>query len=178
MTPEELISSISTNLKYPEMACYVDKGFAVVVISPSKLVDLVSELKSRTEYAFDMLTDLTAVDWLEQKTPRFEVIYHFYSINLNHRLRVKTAVADGQSLPSLTKLYQIADWFEREVWDLYGIKFTGHPNLKRLLLYEEFKGHPLRKDYPFDKYQPLEPETWPVRELQVHMEEGKKIHRP
>ncbi|MBM3327662.1 MAG: NADH-quinone oxidoreductase subunit C [Calditrichaeota bacterium] len=178
MNSVELISALTTSLTYPDLLFIVDKDIAVVAIPASKVADLATELKTRPEFAFDMLTDLTAVDWLGKQTPRFEVVYHFYSTSHNHRLRVKAAVDEGQPVPSLTKLYSIANWFEREVWDLYGIKFARHPNLKRILLYEEFKGHPLRKDYPYDKRQPLEPETWPVRELQVQMEEGRKIHRP
>ncbi|MBI4313309.1 MAG: NADH-quinone oxidoreductase subunit C, partial [Candidatus Omnitrophica bacterium] len=87
---------------------------------------------------------------------RFEVVYHFFS--LEHGLRVRVRVPVGESDPvvdSLTDLWKTADWFEREVWDMFGIKFKGHPRLKRLLLYEEFNGHPLRKDYAVTKRQPL-----------------------
>ncbi|MBI4437058.1 MAG: NADH-quinone oxidoreductase subunit C [Candidatus Omnitrophica bacterium] len=87
---------------------------------------------------------------------RFEVIYHFYSLSKNHRLRLKVPVEEkSPEVASLTSLWASADWFEREVWDMYGIVFKGHPNLKRILLYEEFIGHPLRKDYPVNKRQPL-----------------------
>ena len=87
---------------------------------------------------------------------RFEVVYHFYSTTRNHRLRVKVPLAEADPVvASLTELWQSANWFEREVWDMFGIRFTGHPNLKRLLLYEPFQGHPLRKDYPVTKRQPL-----------------------
>ena len=87
---------------------------------------------------------------------RFEVAYHFYSTARNHRLRVKVPLAEADPVvASLTELWQSANWFEREVWDMFGIRFTGHPNLKRILLYEPFQGHPLRKDYPVTKRQPL-----------------------
>ena len=87
---------------------------------------------------------------------RFEVVYHFYSTVKNHRLRLKVPVsAVDPTVDSLAGLWRAADWFEREVWDMFGIRFTGHPNLKRILMYEEFKGHPLRKDYPVRKRQPL-----------------------
>ncbi|MBI2094308.1 MAG: NADH-quinone oxidoreductase subunit C [Candidatus Omnitrophica bacterium] len=87
---------------------------------------------------------------------RFEVVYHFYSSEHNHRLRLKVPlnVAD-LSLASLTQLWASANWFEREVWDLFGITFNGHPNLRRILMYESFEGHPLRKDYPVRKRQPI-----------------------
>ena len=87
---------------------------------------------------------------------RFEVVYHLYSTAHNHRLRLKVPLtAADPSVDSLTGLWHSANWFEREAWDLFGVTFTGHPNLKRLLMYEEFQGHPLRKDYPTRKRQPL-----------------------
>jgi len=87
---------------------------------------------------------------------RFELVYHFYSSSLNHRLRVKVPLTSADlTVDSLTGLWHSADWFEREVWDMFGVRFAGHPNLKRILMYEEFKGHPLRKDYPVRKRQPL-----------------------
>jgi len=87
---------------------------------------------------------------------RFEVVYHVYSLVRNHRLRVKVPVTEADPVvDSLTELWKSANWFEREVWDMFGIHFRGHPNLKRILMYEPFEGHPLRKDYPVNKRQPL-----------------------
>ena len=87
---------------------------------------------------------------------RFEVVYHFASIPLKHRLRVKVPVEESKpEIDTVTTLWGGADWFEREIWDMFGIKFTGHPNLKRILMYEGFEGHPLRKDYPVTQRQPL-----------------------
>ena len=87
---------------------------------------------------------------------RFEVVYHFYSFSKNHRLRVKVPLEEKSlEVDSLTSLWAGADWFEREVWDMFGVVFKGHPNLKRILMYEGFKGHPLRRDYPVNKRQPL-----------------------
>ena len=87
---------------------------------------------------------------------RFDLVYHFYSSVFSRRLRLKVPLTSADpEAPSLTALWPGANWFEREVWDMFGITFTGHPNLRRLLLYEEFKGHPLRKDYPVRKRQPL-----------------------
>ena len=177
MTPEEITTRLAERFPDAGLECLVDKGYAIIRMSVDKLGDVLKALKVEPEFGFDMLTDLTAVDWLERK-PRFDIIYHLYSVGHNHRLRLKVGVEDGQPVPSATRLWAIADWMERELWDLYGIKFSGHPNLKRLLLYEEFKGHPLRKDYPYDKRQPLMAETWPVRDKQARMEAGDKIHRP
>jgi NADH:ubiquinone oxidoreductase subunit C len=87
---------------------------------------------------------------------RFDVVYHFYSSSHHHRLRVKVPLgAADPTVQSLTGLWRAADWFEREVWDMFGIRFGGHPDLRRLLMYEEFQGHPLRKDYPINRRQPL-----------------------
>ena len=87
---------------------------------------------------------------------RFAVVYHFYSTDHKHRLRLVVPVEESKAeLDSVTPLWSAADWLEREVWDMYGIRFSGHPNLKRILMYEEFEGYPLRKDYPVDKRQPL-----------------------
>ena len=96
--------------------------------------------------------------WSRQvsETYRFEVVYHFYSLARSRRVRVKVPLTEAEpAVDSLVPLWQSANWFEREVWDMYGIRFTGHPNLKRLLMYEPFEGHPLRKDYPVAKRQPL-----------------------
>ena len=90
---------------------------------------------------------------------RFVVVYHLFSLPLKHRLRVEVPVEEGEEadaqMDSLTSVWASADWLEREVWDMFGIRFLGHPNLKRILLYDEFVGHPLRKDYPVNKRQPL-----------------------
>ena len=95
--------------------------------------------------------------WPGRATPeRFEVVYHFFSLPLKQRIRLKVPVPEAQpEVDSLTPLWASADWYEREVWDMYGIRFRGHPNLKRILMYESFEGHPLRKDYPVNKRQPL-----------------------
>lgn len=121
------------------------------------LLEIARFLKEDPAFAMDVLMDLTAVDGLWQDwSPRFEVVYHFYSMQHNHRLRIKVRVSEMDAVaPSLTGLWPIADWFEREAWDMFGIKFEGHPNLKRILMYEEFVGHPLRKDYPITRRQPL-----------------------
>jgi len=87
---------------------------------------------------------------------RFAVVYHFFSLSLKHRLRLEVPVEEEDAeVDSLTSLWAGADWLEREVWDMFGIRFRGHPNLKRILMYEEFVGHPLRKDYAVNKRQPL-----------------------
>ena len=87
---------------------------------------------------------------------RFAVVYHFFSLPLKHRLRIEVLLqGDDPEVDSMTLLWAGADWLEREVWDMFGIRFRGHPNLKRILMYDEFVGHPLRKDYPVNRRQPL-----------------------
>ena len=104
---------------------------------------------------FNILVDVTAVDYLGRK-PRFDVVYHLLSLQLRRRMRIKVRVEEeNPGVESITSLWGSADWLEREVWDMLGIRFTGHPNLKRILMYDEFQGHPLRKDYPINKRQPL-----------------------
>jgi NADH-quinone oxidoreductase subunit C len=106
------------------------------------------------------MVDLCAVDFPDRE-PRFEIVLHLHSINLKHRLRLKTRVGDsdgdGAEVDSLVPIWAGANWFERETFDLMGIVFIGHPDLRRILLYPEFVGHPLRKDYPADRSQPLVP---------------------
>jgi len=132
------------------------RGDQTVTLNKESIVEAARFVRDEPSLAMDFLMDLTAVDYMDRKPQRFEVVYHFYSSTLNHRVRIKIPVAEEESVvDSLVPLYKSANWFEREVWDLYGIKFKGHPNLKRILLYEGFKGHPLRKDYPVNKRQPL-----------------------
>jgi NADH-quinone oxidoreductase subunit C len=129
------------------------QGDAAVLIRPQFLVGVVEFLKKAQRLQFDVLVDITAVDYPERK-PRFDVVYHLLSLSFNRRLRIKLAVDDGEPVDSLTPFWGSANWLEREVWDMFGIRFAGHPDLRRILMYEEFQGHPLRKDYPIQKRQP------------------------
>jgi len=130
-------------------------GDATALVDKDRLVEVMRFLRDDPELRFDMLTDVTCVDYLGE-TPRFEMVYHLYSVAKNHRLRIKARVAEQPcEIDTLCPLWASANWMEREVWDMYGVRFTGHPDLRRLLLYEEFQGHPLRKDYPKERRQPL-----------------------
>jgi NADH-quinone oxidoreductase subunit C len=127
----------------------------VVTVPPETLLALVRRLKA--ELAFDLLLDVTAVDW-PQRIPRFDVVYHFYSTTHRGRVRVKTAVSGTEpAVDSLVSLYGSAAFAERECHDMYGIAFRGNADLRPILLYEGFVGHPLRKDYPKLAEQPLVP---------------------
>ena len=130
-------------------------GMLVVVVPPADLLGTVRRLKS--EFAFDLFLDVTAVDW-SKRTPRFDVVYHFYSTTHMIRVRLKTRVPEEEPMvDSLISLYGSANFMERECHDMYGIVFRGNPDLRPILLYEGFVGHPLRKDYPKLQEQPLVP---------------------
>ena len=134
---------------------HAEHGDVTVKVDASRIVDVMRPLCEHEGVAFEMLTDLTAVDYLGEE-PRFEMVYHLYSVARNERLRVKARVAEtAAEIDTLVGLWPSADWMEREVWDLYGIRFRGHPDLRRILLYDEFEGHPLRKDYAKEHRQPL-----------------------
>jgi NADH-quinone oxidoreductase subunit C len=137
-----------------ESGSYVGDEMAVIV--RDRLVEALELLRDHEDLKMDMLTDLTVVDYHTQ-TPRFEVVYQLYSLAHKHRLRVKVRIGDGDDcfVPTATQLWQAANWAEREAWDLYGVRFEGHPDLRRILMYDEFVGHPLRKDYPQNARQPL-----------------------
>jgi len=131
------------------------QGDAVALVEPGHLLKVMEFLKKDARLQFNMLADITAVDHLG-RNPRFDVVYHLVSIPLGHRLRIKVRPDDAApAVDSLVSLWDSANWLEREVWDMFGIRFVGHPDLRRILLYEEFQGHPLRKDYPIRKRQPL-----------------------
>jgi len=136
------------------------RGDPTAVVDRSAMVEVLRFCRDDPELRFEILMDLTAVDYLtypgREDGPRLEVVYHLYSLSHTHRLRVKVRLeADDARVPTAVPLWPIANWFEREVWDMFGIRFDGHPDLRRLLMYEEFQGHPLRKDYPASKRQPL-----------------------
>jgi NADH-quinone oxidoreductase subunit C len=136
------------------------RGDATAVIERGALLETLQLCRDEPDLAFEVLMDLTAADYSRfpgrEDGPRFEVVYHLYSITHNHRVRLKVRVdEDDAVVPSATGLWPIANWLEREVWDMFGVRFSDHPNLRRLLLYEEFVGHPLRKDYPINRRQPL-----------------------
>ena len=140
-------------------------GDTTVLVAAERIGDAMRLLHDDPKLRFNLLVDLTAVDYLGRE-PRFEVVYHLSAIDveprgtepsrLHRRLRVKAMVAeDPGEIDSIVSVYEAANWMEREACDLYGVKFKGHPALRRILLYEDFEGHPLRKDYPKEKRQPL-----------------------
>ncbi|HJL72565.1 MAG TPA: NADH-quinone oxidoreductase subunit C [Nitrospinaceae bacterium] len=132
------------------------RGDQTLTVKKGSELKLFTFLRDDPELDFNFLMDLTAVDYMDRKDERFEMVYHLFSLKHNGRLRIKIPVSeDNCTIDSICSIWKTANWYEREVWDLYGIKFNNHPDMRRILLYEEFKGHPLRKDYPIKKRQPL-----------------------
>ncbi|MBU6375153.1 MAG: NADH-quinone oxidoreductase subunit C [Bdellovibrionales bacterium] len=131
----------------------------IIYVVSSSILSVLQELKEGVENNYDFLSDLTATD--EEIEPRFEVIYNLASVASGSRIRVKVRLREGDEIPSATGLWTGANWAEREVWDMFGIKFSGHPDLRRILMDERWEGHPLRKDYPLRGYQ-IFPDTQPI----------------
>jgi len=136
-----------------------------VVLARDRAPEIVRVVRDDPEFQFEMLCDVTALDLLE-RNPRFDVVYHLNSLTRNHRLRVKVQVGtpsgDDAWVHSVYPLWKSADWLERECFDMFGVRFQGHPDLRRILMYDSFQGHPLRKDYPYNRRQPLVEEIDPV----------------
>jgi len=134
-------------------------GDATAIVDPDHIILVLRFLREEPDLEFEMLMDLTCVDFYGQELaekPRFEMVYHLFSVAKRHRIRIKARVSEQSAeIDSVVAIYPSANWMEREVWDLYGVRFRNHPDLRRLMLYEEFEGHPLRKDYDKEKRQPL-----------------------
>lgn len=151
----ELLSKLSNLFKDRILASEVSLGDAVVRVPASEILNFAKEIKGHPGLAFEMLLSVTAIDWMDKREDRFDVVYHFLSIQHSHRLRVVCSVPEEcPEVYSLTSVWLSADFLESECWDMYGIVFKGHPNLRRILMYDEFQGFPLRKDYPVQGKQP------------------------
>jgi NADH-quinone oxidoreductase subunit C len=125
-------------------------GQQIIRVKKGSLAELCRFLHDDSEAAFDMCSDLTAVHLPDRKGEEFDVVIFLYSVSKNRSLRVKIAVADGDACPTVTSVWPGANWMEREAFDMFGIKFDGHPDLRRILLPEDWPGHPLRKEYPIE----------------------------
>ena len=124
------------------------RGDFALTVDPARLVQILKFLKEDDELRFEMCEDVTAIDWAKKKN-RFTAVYHIYSFKHNFRLRIKSGVDDTScSIDSVTSVYRSAEWYERETFDMYGIKFINHPDLRRMYMPEGFEYHPLRKDFP------------------------------
>jgi NADH-quinone oxidoreductase subunit C len=125
----------------------------IIYVAPQKIIEFLTFLRDDAALSFKTMIDLFGADMLGIRSPRFEVIYVLLSYKLNNRITIKVALEDGQKNPTATKVFSAAGWFEREAFDMYGIEFEGHPDLRRILTDYEFEGHPLRKDFPLTGYK-------------------------
>jgi NADH-quinone oxidoreductase subunit C len=141
----------------------VEHGELSVVIHNDRIVDMLRFLRDDAACRFTSLIDICGVDY-PQRAERFEVVYHLLSMQQNHRIRIKLAVDEDTAVPSVIELFPVANWFEREAFDMYGIAFSGHPDLRRLLTDYGFEGHPLRKDFPLTGFMEV---RWDDEEKRV-----------
>ncbi len=151
---KKVVTAVKKKFKAAVLDTHSRLGDETIILDRSALHEVCEFLKHQPKMEFNMLMDVTAVDYLNRE-PRFEVVYHLYSLTQKHRLRLRVPLEESDPVvPTLTDVWRAANWGEREVWDMYGIRFEGHPDLRRILLYAEFEGHPLRKDYPIQRSQP------------------------
>lgn len=155
-TPADLLAAASVALLRARFAHDVldvsdYRDDTTVLVRPASIAQVCLALRDAAELRYNFLSDITAVDWLERE-PRYDVVYHIHSLETRARLALKVQVGDEETpdpdVPTVTSVWPAANFFEREVYDLFGIRFTGHPNLTRILMPSDWVGHPLRKDYP------------------------------
>jgi NADH-quinone oxidoreductase subunit C len=141
------IASLQTAISGTTLSLYL--GDWTVIVPASLIVEAATHLRDATDAAFDYLSDLTATDW-PPRAERFDVIYCLYSTRHRHRVRLKVKVGENQPLASVTGVWTAANWLEREVFDMFGVNFTGHPDRRRILMPDDWQGYPQRKDYPLE----------------------------
>jgi NADH-quinone oxidoreductase subunit C len=124
-------------------------GDWTIIVSAAGMLDVARHLRDAPDAAFDLCSDVTATDW-PTRAERFDLIYCLYSTRHRHRIRMKTRVAENQPIPSVTPVWSAANWLEREVFDMFGVNFTGHPDRRRILMPDDWQGYPQRKDYPLE----------------------------
>ncbi|MGZ3687257.1 MAG: NADH-quinone oxidoreductase subunit C [Bdellovibrionota bacterium] len=123
----------------------------IVFVRADHIVPILKFVRDEPGFEYGFLSDITATD--EEVDPRFEIVYNLFSHSKKSRIRFKVRAREGEPVPTATVVWEAANWLEREIWDMYGVKFTGHPDLRRILMDERWVGHPLRKDYPLRGYQ-------------------------
>ena len=144
------ITSLQNGVPGSVTALSLYLGDWTVIVPVSHLSQAAQYLRDNPDCAFDYLSDLTAVDWPPRPEGRFDVIYMLYSTKHRHRVRVKVKVAEDTPVPAVTPLWPAANWLEREVFDMFGVNFSGHPDRRRILMPEDWQGYPQRKDYPLE----------------------------
>jgi len=142
---------LSQNLEEVRMPPEYPTDVPIVYVKKESVVEVLKFAKEQPDFDYQVLSDITATD--EESEPRFEVVYNLFSLQNKNRIRFKVRVRDGEEVPTVTSLWSAANWAEREVFDMFGVKFKGHPDLRRILMDVRWSGHPLRKDYPLRGYQ-------------------------
>lgn len=157
------MTDLTKNLE--AQAEYISKNFSDLKIEPikndnliiyvqkDKIIDFLQFLRDDKNLSFKLLLDVFGADMLGIRTPRFEVIYILLSLKLNNRITIKVALEEGEEIETVSNVFSTANWFERETFDMYGIKFKNHPDLRRILTDYNFEGHPLKKDFPLTGYK-------------------------
>ncbi|MFB3853252.1 MAG: NADH-quinone oxidoreductase subunit C [Vicinamibacterales bacterium] len=161
MTPPEFLEPVLAALGASAQVSWWVGDWSVIV-PLERLLEAAAIARDDPAMSFDFCSDVTATDW-PARPERFDVVYSLYSTRHRHRLRLKVRVADGQAVPSVSGVWPAANWLEREVFDMFGIRFAGHPDLRRILMPEEWQGHPQRKDYPLEGPGELlmeDPQEW------------------
>lgn len=153
---------ICENYQTQELQKVISGDSLIFYVKPENLIDFLVFLRDDNNLSFKTLIDLFGADMLGIRSPRFEIIYVLLSYKLNNRIIVKVAINDDEEVPTSCSVYSAANWYEREVFDMYGIKFTNHPDLRRILTDYDFEGFPLRKDFPLTGYK------------EVRFDEGQK----
>ncbi len=148
-TPPVYIAGLEAAVPGSVVAVSYWVGDWTVIVPADRILDVARHLRYAPDAAFDFCSDLTATDW-PTRAERFDVVYCLYSTRHRHSIRVKARLPDRQPIPSATAVWPSANWLEREVWDMFGIDFTGHPDLRRILMPDDWQGHPQRKDYPLE----------------------------
>ena len=140
-------NNLNDTLRDSVLSIKEEHGHIIFDIIPSAIVEVITYLRSKKGFSFTTLIDITAIDF-PAKEKRFQLIYHFLSMTENKRCKITMAVSDQETVKSVTPVFDCANWFEREIFDLFGIRFSSHPDLRRILTDYGFEGHPLRKDFP------------------------------
>jgi NADH-quinone oxidoreductase subunit C len=148
MLPEQIKEQLEKSRTDDFESLAVVRGDLVGYVKPGRLVELCRHLRDDRDLQFNFLSMITAADFLGLRDKRFEVVYSLFSIPQHHRIMLKVKIDESENVPSLTSLWDTADWQEREVYDMFGIVFDGHPNLKRVLMDDDWVGYPQRKDFP------------------------------
>lgn len=138
-------------------------GDWTVIVTPDRLLDVGRFLRDAPGVPFDFCSDVTAIDWPARPGRRFDIVYCLYSTTARQRVRIKTRTSEADAVPSVTAIWPAANWLEREVYDMFGVRFAGHPDLRRILMPDDWQGHPARKDYPLQGPGELileDPQEW------------------